>query len=121
MPDVIDAGPAELDALRSGREPALVMFGADWCTTCAAMMPALREIAAEAQVRILHLDVGLHPEVADSEQIRTLPTLMAFAGGEVTHRSSGVKRLAQLRRLVAELSATVEDTRETRAGRPEVP
>lgn len=118
MPEVIEAGPEELRAAQSGREPALVMFGADWCTTCAAMMPALKEIASDADVRILHVDVGLHPKMADAHQIRTLPTLMAFADGELRHRSAGVKRVTQLRKLVGGLSASVEDTRE--AGGPEV-
>ena len=45
---------AQFDAARAAGKPVAVVFHADWCPTCRAQAPLLKELAAIARVETRH-------------------------------------------------------------------
>ena len=74
--------------------PVLVDFWAPWCAPCLMVAPMLKEIANEyeGRLRVCRMNVDDHREVAIHFQIRGIPTLMLFKGGELVERVVGVPR-----------------------------
>ncbi len=74
----------EADVLRSTR-PVLVDFGAEWCGPCKMIGPSLEELAKEygEKVTIAKVNVDESPSVASRYNVRSIPALMVFKGGQV--------------------------------------
>lgn len=71
--------------------PVLVDFYADWCAPCKMVAPLVDELAHEYLGRILvvKVDTDRAPDVAKRYEIRSIPTLVMFNGGEEIERSLG--------------------------------
>lgn len=71
--------------------PVLVDFYADWCAPCKMVAPLVDEIAREHTGRLLvaKVDTDQAPDVAMKYGIRSIPTLILFAGGHEQERSVG--------------------------------
>ncbi len=97
----------ESEVLKSN-EPVLVDFCAEWCGPCKAMAPALDQVADElsGQVKIVKLDVDSNPEVTNTYQIQSMPTLLMFKDGEVVDRHIGA--LVQKSKLEAWIKNSID-------------
>ena len=80
----------ERTVLRSG-VPVLVDFYADWCAPCRMVAPLVDEIAYQkiGRMLVVKVDTDHAPEVAMKYEIRSIPTLILFDGGEERERSIG--------------------------------
>lgn len=78
--------------------PVLVDFWATWCGPCLAMAPVIDALAEkyDGKAKVVKLDVDENREVAAKYQIRSIPTLMVFKGGEVVEKVIGGTSLAKL-------------------------
>jgi thioredoxin 1 len=83
-------------------EPTLVDFSAAWCGPCKMMPPILAELKSKVgeTVRIIKIDIDKNPQVASAYQVRSVPTMMLFKGGNVVWRQAGVVTAEYLKRAI---------------------
>ena len=82
--------------------PVLVDFHADWCGPCKAMAPAVDALAAKVQGRaiVAKLDTDHSPATAQRYDIRAIPTVIVFRGGQEARRQAGAGPLPMLEGLL---------------------
>ena len=78
----------EMVLLASHQHLVLLNFGAPWCSLCKILQPLIdRAIPTwENQIEVLNIDADDNLRLASTYRIRTLPTLLLFADGEVVQR-----------------------------------
>ncbi len=91
----------DADVIKS-ETPVLVDFWAEWCGPCKMIAPILDELASEfeGKVKIAKLDVDANPQVARQFNVRSIPTLMLFAGGDLAAQHVGAASKQQLKQFL---------------------
>lgn len=79
------------DVLKSDT-PVLVDFTATWCGPCKALAPIIDKIADEyaGKVKVGKLDIDDSPEIAAKYQVRSVPTVLVFKGGQKVGQNVGL-------------------------------
>ena len=88
----------DFDAV-TGEGLALVDFWATWCGPCRMQAPILEKLDAELgdSVKIGKVDVDENPALAQRFGVMSIPTLIAFRGGQVVNQRVGVQSLDALK------------------------
>ncbi len=83
---------ANYSDLIQSHSKVLVDFTATWCGPCKVLSPILEEVKKELgdELKIVKVDVDKNPQLAQSQQIQGVPTLVLYENGQQKWRQSGV-------------------------------
>ena len=80
------------------KQPVMVEFSAPWCVYCRRLAPALESVAEEYRDTLVFGAVNIddEPELARSEEIEVVPTLLIYQNGQVLGSIVAPESRAQL-------------------------
>jgi thioredoxin 1 len=78
--------------------PVLVDFWGEYCPPCRALAPILDELATDydGKLKIGKVNVQEQPELANTYQVRAVPTMIFFKQGQVAKQIVGLKSKREL-------------------------
>ncbi len=105
-PDIVELTDQsfEQEILKS-QTPALVDFWAVWCGPCRAIAPSVEALATEykGKLRVGKMNVDEHQQVPQRYEIRSIPTLLVFKGGQVVGQIVGAVSKAKIEEAVKKI------------------
>jgi thioredoxin 2 len=92
LPWIVDAGDDDFaEVAERAPVPVLVDLWATWCGPCRMVSPALERLATEraGELKLVKVDVDTAPKLSQRFEVRAVPTLMVWRGGELLARQPG--------------------------------
>ena len=89
----------------SKTQPVMVDFWADWCRPCHMLAPTVAEIANDyvGKLKVVKMNVDENVNSAGNFNIRSIPTLLIFKGGQVADQIVGTQPKEQISKVVDRL------------------
>lgn len=73
------------------KEKTIIDFWAEWCGPCKMVAPVLQELADEANISLIKIDVDKQPELASEFGITSIPAIMVIENGKIVKSITGAK------------------------------
>lgn len=105
-PREVTDGTFENEVLKSDL-PVLVDFWAPWCGPCRMVAPVVEELSEEysGKVEFYKMNTDENPQVPTKYQIRSIPSLLIFQGGELKGTIVGFRPKSDLKKRLDEAIA----------------
>jgi thioredoxin 1 len=86
----------------SNSQPVMVDLWADWCRPCHMLAPTVAEIAQDytGRLKVVKMNVDENVNAAGKFNIRGIPTLLIFKGGQVADQIVGAVPKEQIAKVV---------------------
>ncbi len=86
----------------SKTQPVIVDFWASWCRPCLMLSPTVEELAKEhaGKVKVVKLNVDENINTPGKYNIRGIPTLLVFKGGQVADQVVGAVPKDQIEKVI---------------------
>ena len=87
----------EAEVLKADK-PVLVDYWAEWCGPCKMIAPVIDEVAEEFKdrVKFVKINIDENAETPRKYNVRGIPTLMLFKGGDMAAQKVGALSKSQL-------------------------
>jgi len=87
--------------LKSGAT-VLVDFWAEWCGPCKRLGPTVDALAADylGKITVGKLNIDENPKVPEKYQVRGIPTLLLFKGGQLVESKVGLAQKEELKQML---------------------
>lgn len=85
-----------------GNPVVLADFFATWCGPCKMLMPVVDDLSKDlgAAVEVVKIDVDKFPELAESVNIMSVPSLLFFKDGKLQEMTKGFKTKDDLKKII---------------------
>ncbi len=92
------------DLINTSDRPVLVDFWAEWCGPCRVVSPSIERLAHEFSGKLLTVKVNVdkRPNIAETFQVQSIPTIVLFWKGEQKMRLTGAYPYDALRSALVE-------------------
>jgi len=107
MADVVNVTDADFEEqVIKSEQPVLVDFWAEWCGPCRQIAPIIKQLATDydGRIKVAKLNVDESPQTAGKYGIRSIPTVLAFKGGQVVEQLMGARPKASFEELAEKIS-----------------
>jgi len=90
------------DSVLKSAPPVLVDFWAEWCGPCKRLGPTVDALASEyaGKVTVGKMNIDENPKVPETYQIRGIPTILIFKGGQVVESVVGLAQKEDLKKFI---------------------
>lgn len=80
----------------------LIDFWADWCMPCLMLSPIINELNSKfaGKIKFGKVNVGIHPEIAQKFNVKSIPNLTLLKDGKVINQFVGIMTYDKLERIL---------------------
>jgi thioredoxin 1 len=90
------------DSVLKSAPPVLVDFWAEWCGPCKRLGPTVDALATEyaGKITVGKLNIDENQKTPETYQIRGIPTMLLFKGGQVVESVVGLAQKEDLKKVL---------------------